>query len=83
MDDKYDEVHATWLKEWKLQKNAPELTRMLKFILAEKDEGESFKRNFTTYSVNCFFNGPKNRYYSKSILKYLKDVSQITSLDRC
>ncbi|KAJ8427309.1 hypothetical protein Cgig2_032958 [Carnegiea gigantea] len=27
--------------------------------------------------------GPKNRYYSKSILKYLNDVSQIASLDWC
>ncbi|KAJ8436153.1 hypothetical protein Cgig2_029765 [Carnegiea gigantea] len=26
MDDEYDEVHAMWQKEWKLQKNAPELT---------------------------------------------------------
>ncbi|KAJ8423746.1 hypothetical protein Cgig2_031336 [Carnegiea gigantea] len=29
------------------------------------------------------FHGPKNRYYSKSILKYVKDVNQITSLDWC
>ncbi|KAJ8420955.1 hypothetical protein Cgig2_025809 [Carnegiea gigantea] len=54
---------------------------MSKFILAEKDKGESFKRNFIVHLVNCFFSGPKNRYCSKSILKYVKDVSQIASLD--
>ncbi|KAJ8420267.1 hypothetical protein Cgig2_004592 [Carnegiea gigantea] len=52
---------------------------MSEFILAKKDGGESFNRNL----VNCFFSGPKNRYYSKSILKYVKDVSQITSLGWC
>ncbi|KAJ8436154.1 hypothetical protein Cgig2_029766 [Carnegiea gigantea] len=54
---------------------------MLEFILAQKDGGESFKRNFIIYLVNCFFSGPKSLYYSKSILIYLKDVSQIASLD--
>ncbi|KAJ8423748.1 hypothetical protein Cgig2_031338 [Carnegiea gigantea] len=83
MDDEYDEVHAGWQKEWKLQKNAPELTRMPEFIRSQKDEGESFKRNFIIYLVNCFFSEAKNRYYSKPILKYLKDVSQIPSLDWC
>jgi len=39
MDDEYDEVQAAWLKEWKLQKNAPELTRMPEFILAQKGGG--------------------------------------------
>ena len=57
MDDEYDEVQAAWLKEWKLQKNAPELTRMPEFILSQKDGGESFKRNFIIYLVNCFFSG--------------------------
>ncbi|KAJ8430762.1 hypothetical protein Cgig2_009067 [Carnegiea gigantea] len=26
VDEEYDEVHVAWVKEWKLQKNAPELT---------------------------------------------------------
>ncbi|KAJ8420870.1 hypothetical protein Cgig2_023870 [Carnegiea gigantea] len=77
MDEEYHEVPATWLKEWKVQKNAPELTRMPEFILAKKDEGKSFKRNFIIYLVNCFFSGPKNRYCNKFILKYVKDVSVI------
>ncbi|KAJ8421368.1 LOW QUALITY PROTEIN: hypothetical protein Cgig2_025251 [Carnegiea gigantea] len=47
----------------------------------KKTGGESFKRNFIIYLVNCFINGPKNRYYSKSILKYVKEGSQIASLD--
>ncbi|KAJ8445639.1 hypothetical protein Cgig2_018580 [Carnegiea gigantea] len=55
------------------RRNAPELTRMPEFILAQKDGGESSKRNFIIYLVNCFFSGPKNCYRSKSILKYLKD----------
>ena len=56
---------------------------MPEFVLVQKDGGESFKRNFIIYVVNYFFSGPKNRYCSKSILKYLKDVSQIASLDWC
>jgi len=56
---------------------------MPEFILTEKGGGESFKRNFILYLVNCFFNRPKNRYYNKSILKYVKDVSHIASLDSC
>ncbi|KAJ8434369.1 hypothetical protein Cgig2_031615 [Carnegiea gigantea] len=76
MDDEYNE-------EWKLQKNASELTRMPEFILSPQKWGESFNRNFIIYLVNCFFSGPKNRYCNKSILKYLKDVSQIPSLDWC
>ncbi|KAJ8429604.1 hypothetical protein Cgig2_008834 [Carnegiea gigantea] len=27
-DEEYDEVHAAWVKEWKIQHNPPELTRM-------------------------------------------------------
>ncbi|KAJ8420076.1 hypothetical protein Cgig2_023140 [Carnegiea gigantea] len=76
-------MHAVWLKEWKIEQNASKLARMLKFILAKKDVGESFRRNFIIYLVNCLFSGPKNRYCNKSILKYVKDVSQITSLDWC
>jgi len=38
-DEEYDEVNAMWLKEWKINKNIPELTRMLEFILAKKDGG--------------------------------------------
>ncbi|KAJ8425624.1 LOW QUALITY PROTEIN: hypothetical protein Cgig2_018409 [Carnegiea gigantea] len=77
----YDEVHATWVKEWKLHHNAQELTRMLELILAKKDRGESFKRNFIIYLVSYFFSGPKNRNCNKSILKYVKDVNQIAFLD--
>ncbi|KAJ8426846.1 hypothetical protein Cgig2_010868 [Carnegiea gigantea] len=76
-DEEYDEVHAAWVKEWKIQHNAPELTRMPVSILAKKDGGESFKRNFIIYLANCFFSRPKNCYYSKSILKYVKDVNQM------
>ncbi|KAJ8424152.1 hypothetical protein Cgig2_001614 [Carnegiea gigantea] len=79
--EEYDEVHTAWLKEWKIEQNAPELTRMPEFILAKKNGGESFKRNFIIYLVNCFFSGPKNCYYSKSIPKYVNNVSQIASLD--
>ncbi|KAJ8425376.1 LOW QUALITY PROTEIN: hypothetical protein Cgig2_011760 [Carnegiea gigantea] len=55
-DEEYDEVHAVWLKEWKINQNAPEITRMPKFILAK---GDSLKRNFIIYSVNYFFNGSR------------------------
>ncbi|KAJ8426629.1 hypothetical protein Cgig2_020565 [Carnegiea gigantea] len=37
MNEEYDEVHATWLKEWKIDQNAPKLTQMPDFILAKKD----------------------------------------------
>ncbi|KAJ8423413.1 LOW QUALITY PROTEIN: hypothetical protein Cgig2_020950 [Carnegiea gigantea] len=74
MDEEYDEVDAESLKEWKLQKNTLQLTRMPEFILAEKDGGKSFKRNFIIYLVNCFFSKPKNSEYNKSILKYVKDL---------
>ncbi|KAJ8426826.1 LOW QUALITY PROTEIN: hypothetical protein Cgig2_022607 [Carnegiea gigantea] len=56
---------------------------MTRVHFGPKDGGESFKRNFIIYLVNCFFSKPKNCYSSKSISKYLKDVSQITSLDWC
>ncbi|KAJ8421309.1 hypothetical protein Cgig2_017155 [Carnegiea gigantea] len=39
MDEEYD-------------KNTPELTRMLEFILAKKDRGESFKMNFVIYLIS-------------------------------
>jgi len=80
-DEEYDEIHTAWLKEWKIEQNAPELTRMLAFILAKKDGGKSFKRNFIIYLVDYFFGRLKNRYCGKSILKFVKDVSQIASLD--
>ncbi|KAJ8425614.1 hypothetical protein Cgig2_005293 [Carnegiea gigantea] len=32
------------------------------FIPAKKDGGESFKRNFIIYLVNCIFSGQKNHY---------------------
>ncbi|KAJ8425636.1 hypothetical protein Cgig2_024291 [Carnegiea gigantea] len=54
---------------------------MPEFSLAKKDRGKSSKRNFVIYLMNCYFNGPKNNYCSKSILKYVKDVNQIASLD--
>ncbi|KAJ8425629.1 hypothetical protein Cgig2_024284 [Carnegiea gigantea] len=80
MDKEYDEVRATWVKEWKIEQNASELTCMPEFSLAKKDKGESFKRNFIIYLVTFHFSGPKNSYCSKSILKYVKDVNQIASL---
>ncbi|KAJ8425626.1 hypothetical protein Cgig2_024281 [Carnegiea gigantea] len=81
MDEEYDKVHATWFNECKIEHNAPELTRMPEFSVAKKVRGKSFKRNFIIYLVNCFFSGPKNCYCSKSIVKYVKDVNQIASLD--
>ncbi|KAJ8421247.1 hypothetical protein Cgig2_013348 [Carnegiea gigantea] len=72
-DEEYDEVHAAWVKEWKIEHNALELTHMLEFMLPKKDGGKSFKRNFIIYLVSCLFSRLKNRYYSKSILKYVKD----------
>ncbi|KAJ8437685.1 hypothetical protein Cgig2_028623 [Carnegiea gigantea] len=57
MDKEYDKVHVAWVKEWKIQHNALELTRMPEFILAKKT--------------------------GKSILKCVKDVNQIASLDWC
>ncbi|KAJ8433424.1 hypothetical protein Cgig2_024760 [Carnegiea gigantea] len=74
MDEEYDEVSAAWLREWKINQNAPELTRMPEFVLAKKDEGESFKRDFITYL---------NHYCSNSVLKYVKDVNRIALLDWC
>ncbi|KAJ8425375.1 hypothetical protein Cgig2_011759 [Carnegiea gigantea] len=49
----------------------------------ERKIRESFKRNFVIYLVNYFFNGSKNCYCSKSVLKYVKDVKRIASLDWC
>ncbi|KAJ8425103.1 LOW QUALITY PROTEIN: hypothetical protein Cgig2_032216 [Carnegiea gigantea] len=80
MDKEYDEVHAVWVKEWKIKHNAPELTHMPEFILAKKDGSESFKRNFIIYLVNGFFSGPKNHYCSKVILKYIKDDLNIDAM---
>ncbi|KAJ8422523.1 LOW QUALITY PROTEIN: hypothetical protein Cgig2_002552 [Carnegiea gigantea] len=80
-DEEYDKVYAVWLKEWKLQKNAPKLTRMWEFILAEKEGGESFKRNIIIYLVDCFFCRPKNHYYSKLILKYVNPTLPLHKLD--
>ncbi|KAJ8419720.1 hypothetical protein Cgig2_020781 [Carnegiea gigantea] len=82
-DEKYNEMHAAWVKQWKIEHTAPKLTCMPEFFLAKKDGGKGFKRNFIIYLLNCFFSGPKNSYYSKSILKYVKDVNQIASLDWC
>ncbi|KAJ8419722.1 hypothetical protein Cgig2_020783 [Carnegiea gigantea] len=56
---------------------------MPEFILTKKDRDKSFERNFIIYLVNCIFSRPKNHYCSKSMLKYVKDVSQIASLDWC
>ncbi|KAJ8420848.1 hypothetical protein Cgig2_023137 [Carnegiea gigantea] len=36
-DEEYDEVCAAWLKEWKIEQNASELTQMSEFILAKGD----------------------------------------------
>ncbi|KAJ8421369.1 hypothetical protein Cgig2_025252 [Carnegiea gigantea] len=60
-DEEYNEVHAVWLKEWKIEHNTLELTYLPEFILVKKDSGESFMRNFIIYLVNCFFSGPKSR----------------------
>ncbi|KAJ8421006.1 LOW QUALITY PROTEIN: hypothetical protein Cgig2_028060 [Carnegiea gigantea] len=46
-------------------------------LLDGQTRGESFKRNFIIYLVNCFFNGSNNHCCSKSLLKY------IASLNRC
>ncbi|KAJ8422305.1 hypothetical protein Cgig2_014530 [Carnegiea gigantea] len=35
-DEQYHEAHAAWVKEWKIEHTTPELTHMLKFILAKK-----------------------------------------------
>ncbi|KAJ8421665.1 hypothetical protein Cgig2_007970 [Carnegiea gigantea] len=64
-------------------KNVVKLISILEFILVKKDRGKSFKRNFITFLVNCFFSKSKNYYCSKSVLKYVKDVNQIASLDYC
>ncbi|KAJ8427310.1 hypothetical protein Cgig2_032959 [Carnegiea gigantea] len=82
-DEEYDEVHAAWVKEWKIENTALKLTPCQSSFWPKKDSGERFRRNFTIYLVNYFFSGPKNRYCSKSILKYVKDVNQIASLDWC
>ncbi|KAJ8421447.1 hypothetical protein Cgig2_013881 [Carnegiea gigantea] len=42
-------------EQQKIEHIAPELTRMPEFILTKKDGGESFKRNFIIYLVNCSF----------------------------
>ena len=70
------------MKQWNIDQNTPEPTHMPDFILIEKD-ARGFKSNFIMYLVNCFFDESKNHYYSKSILKYMKDVNQIASLDWC
>ncbi|KAJ8421700.1 hypothetical protein Cgig2_002597 [Carnegiea gigantea] len=49
IESKYDEVHAAWVKAWKIEHTAPELTCMPEFILANKDVCESFRRNFIIY----------------------------------
>ncbi|KAJ8431061.1 LOW QUALITY PROTEIN: hypothetical protein Cgig2_027116 [Carnegiea gigantea] len=49
IDEEYDEVHTTWMKEWNINQNTLELTHMSQFILAKKDGGESCKRNFIIY----------------------------------
>jgi len=82
-DEEYNQMPVAWVKEWKIEHTALELTHILKFILVKKDSGESFKRNFIMYLVNCFLSRLKNRYCSKSILKYVKDVNKIASLDWC
>ncbi|KAJ8420909.1 hypothetical protein Cgig2_007765 [Carnegiea gigantea] len=67
-------------EEWSIDQNTPKLTPMQKFILTKKDKVESFKTNFIIFLVNCFFGESKNRYYSKLVLKHVKDVNQIASL---
>ncbi|KAJ8419595.1 LOW QUALITY PROTEIN: hypothetical protein Cgig2_013231 [Carnegiea gigantea] len=49
--------------------------------MAKKDSGESFKRNFMIYLLNCFFRGTKHRYCNHP--QNIKDVDQIASLDWC
>ncbi|KAJ8426948.1 LOW QUALITY PROTEIN: hypothetical protein Cgig2_022630 [Carnegiea gigantea] len=57
------------------------LSRIPQNSLKYQNGGANFKRNFIIYLVNCFFNGPENRCCSKPILKFIKDVIQIASLD--
>ncbi|KAJ8420164.1 hypothetical protein Cgig2_006922 [Carnegiea gigantea] len=77
MDDEHDEVHSTWLMEWKLQKNARNSLECPSSFCPKKMRVRASRG---TLSYTC---GLKNLYCSKSILKYLKDVSQIPSLDWC
>ncbi|KAJ8431501.1 hypothetical protein Cgig2_003250 [Carnegiea gigantea] len=80
-NEEYEHVHTVWMKEWNIDQKTSELTRIMDFILSNKDGGGSFWRNFIIYMVNCFFSGSKNCYYSKSFLQNVKDVNQIVSLD--
>ncbi|KAJ8427418.1 hypothetical protein Cgig2_013662 [Carnegiea gigantea] len=56
-NQEYDKVHTAWVREWKIKHAASKLTHMSEFILAKKDDGESFKRNFIIYLVNYVFSG--------------------------
>ncbi|KAJ8444790.1 hypothetical protein Cgig2_032115 [Carnegiea gigantea] len=83
LNEEYDEVYAAWLKKWEIDQNPPKLTHMPEFILAKKDSGESFKRNFVIYFVNGFFSGMQNSYFSKSVMKYVTAENQIAFVGRC
>jgi len=80
IDKENEKIYAAWMKKWNINQNTSELTCMSEFILAKKDEGESLKRNFIIYLVNCFFSKSKNHHYNKFDLKYVKDVNWIPSL---
>ncbi|KAJ8421699.1 LOW QUALITY PROTEIN: hypothetical protein Cgig2_002596 [Carnegiea gigantea] len=82
MDRSFRSQHLTCMRRWVSLWGERESLKS-RSLQWTTNGGESFKRNFIIYLVNCFFNGPKNRYCSKSILKYHKNVSQIPSLDWC
>ena len=65
----YKEVHAVWMKEWSIHQYTSELTCMPDFILAKKDVGGSFKRNFIIYLVNYFFSASKTAIASSFFKK--------------
>ncbi|KAJ8431086.1 hypothetical protein Cgig2_031118 [Carnegiea gigantea] len=52
MDKEYNEVHAAWVKEWKIEHSTPELTSMLEFILSNKKTGRELQGEFIIYLVN-------------------------------
>ncbi|KAJ8420015.1 hypothetical protein Cgig2_020041 [Carnegiea gigantea] len=70
-DEEYNEVHARWLKEWKVQPNAAELTECRSSL-----RGRELEEELHHIFSELFCQRTKNRYYSKSILEYVKDALQ-------
>ncbi|KAJ8423723.1 LOW QUALITY PROTEIN: hypothetical protein Cgig2_010288 [Carnegiea gigantea] len=77
IDEEYEQVHTTWMKEGGLDQNTPELTWIPDFTLAKTDREKSFKRNFI---IHLWIEEP---LYSRSFLKNVKDVNKITFLNWC